>query len=137
MVRRKLFSMLVLVGLILTCFSTTASEPSQTSSRDPHEIPIRTHDDEILPPGTPRTPALVPVSCYFDDTAGYLYFSFLFPMGDVTITLTEASVGVVSENDYSTSTCFVSIPVPGPGVYDISILLESGTEYTGSFVYLI
>ena len=55
-------------------------------------------------------------------------------MGDVTITLTEVSAGVVSTDDYSTSTCFVSIPVPGPGTYGISVLLESGTEYIGQFV---
>ena len=136
MVRKNVLPILVLVGLILACLSTTASEPSQTSSRDSHEIPIRTHDDEILPPGTPRAPALVPLSCYFDDTSGYLYFSFLFPMGDVTITLTEAIAGIVSTDDYSTSSCFVTIPVPGSGTYEISILLESGTEYIGQFVYL-
>ena len=137
MVRRNVLPMLVLVGLILACFPTTASEPSQSKSKEQHEIPIRTQDEGSFPPGTPRTPSIIPISCSFDDTAGYLYFSFLFPMDDVTITLTEASVGVVSEDDYSTSTCFVSIPVPGPGVYDISILLESGTEYTGSFVFSI
>lgn len=137
MVRKNVFPMLVLVGLILACFSTTASEPSQTSSRDPHEIPIRTHDEEILPPGAPRTPAIIPISCSLDDVTGYLHFSFLFPMGDVTITLTEVVAGVVSTDNYSTSSCFVAVPVSGPGTYDISILLESGTEYVGQFGYSI
>ena len=57
-------------------------------------------------------------------------------MGDVTITLTEASNGVVSTDDYSTSTCSVVVPVPTQGSFEISIVLESGTEFVGQFDYL-
>lgn len=135
MVRKDVLPMLVLVGLILACFPTTASEPSQSKSKEQHEIPIRTQDEGSFPPGTPRTPTITPISCSFDDVAEYLYFSFLFPVGDVTITLTEDVAGVISTDDYSTSSCYVAIPIPGPGTYEISILLESGTEYTGQFVY--
>lgn len=128
-----LFPLLVLVGLTLACFSTKAK--TTVSCADDYPPVVLQESEQMVDPNSPRSPALIPVSCYFNSVAESLYFNFLFPMGDVTITLTEASVGVVSTDDYSTSSCFVAVPVPGYGTYDISILLESGTEYIGQFVY--
>lgn len=126
---------LVLLGLLFACFSTKVNAEGLPSDvKDELTIPIRAGNPPI-DPNSPRTSAIIPVSCSFNDATGYLFFSFLFPMGDVTITLTEAVAGVLSIDDYSTSSCFVTVPVPGPGTYEISILLESGTEYTGQFAY--
>lgn len=135
MLRRNVLPMLVLVGLILACFSTKArTEANIAEASEEHVIPLLAGNSPV-DPNNPRVPITIPVSCFLDDVSGNLYFSFLFPMGDVTITLTEASAGVVSTNDYSTSSCFVAVPVPGPGTFSISVLLDSGTEYTGQFVY--
>ncbi len=131
----NLFPVLILIGVLLACLSTKARIVPVSAEDYPPVVLQET--EPSVDPNSPRAPALVPISFYFNSLIENLCFSFLFPMDDVTITLTEASVGVVSEDDYSTSTCFVSIPVPGPGVYDISILLESGTEYTGNFVFSI
>lgn len=125
--------MLVLIGLVLTCISTRAGVSESFCVQDYVGIPLL-QEKPPVDPNAPRSPALIPVSSSFDAQNGNLNFLFLFPMGDVTITLTEVSAGVVSTDDYSTSTCFVSIPVPGPGTYGISVLLESGTEYIGQFV---
>lgn len=133
--RKPFLMMMILAGLSLVCSSARANEPIQSIIRESHEIPIRTHDEGSFPPGTPRTPSIIPISCYFDDVAGYLCFSFLFPMGDVTITLTEAIAGVVSTDEYSTSSCSVVVLVPSQGTYEVSIVLESGTEYEGQFIY--
>lgn len=127
-------SILVLVGLVLACFSTRAGVRESFNAQGYVAIPLF-QEEPPVDPNAPRTPALIPVSCSFDASNGKLNFLFLFPMGDVTITLTEASAGVVSTNDYSTSSCFVAVPVPGPGTFSISVLLDSGTEYTGQFVY--
>lgn len=117
---------------MLACFSTKARVPSL----DPDEIPvILTEIVDPFDPNAPRTPVLVPISCSLDSNNDELNFTFLFPMGDVAITLTEATAGVVSSNDYSTSLGLVTIPVPYTGTYDISIVLTSGVEYIGSFVY--
>ena len=134
MKKRIVTSILVLVGLVLACLSTRAGTTNSFRTQEVVVIPLVLEEPPV-DPNAPRTPALIPISCSFDVQSGNLKFLFLFPMGDVTITLTEASAGVVSVDDYSTSSCFVAIPVPGPGTYDISILLESGTEYTGQFVY--
>lgn len=134
MKKRIVTSILVLVGLVLACLSTRAGTTNSFRTQEVVVIPLVLEEPPV-DPNAPRTPALIPISCSFDVQSGNLNFLFLFPMGDVTITLTEASAGVVSVDDYSTSSCFVAIPVPGPGTYDISILLESGTEYTGQFVY--
>lgn len=137
MKRRSLFSLLTLVVLIMTCFSTTAGTKKQTvMEQQTGTAVVISETGPIVDPNSPRTPTVIPCSCIFYDTTETLCFTFFFPVGDVTITLTEESAGVVSSSDYSTSSGFVNIPVPGPGNYEICILLESGTEYTGQFVYL-
>lgn len=132
--KQSIIPILVLVGLLLACFSATVNAMGFPSSvKDELTIPIRAGNPPV-DPNSPRSPGIIPVSCSFNDVTGYLNFTFLFPMGDVTITLTEASAGVVSTDEYSTSTCSVVIHVPSQGTYEISILLESGMEYTGQFI---
>jgi hypothetical protein len=133
MKRVSLFSVFILIGVLLACFSTKAKAMYGYEQDNP---PIVLQESEsTVDPNSPRSPTLVPITCYFNSISEVLNFNFIFPMGDVTITLTEASAGVVSTNDYSTSSCFVAVPVPGPGTFSISVLLDSGTEYTGQFVY--
>lgn len=127
--------MLTLIGLSLACLSARA-EISEEKSDDGVYVPVVLKDSTpVTDPNYPRTPVLIPVGCYFDCVSSNLCFSFIYPMGNVTITVTEESSGVVSMDEYPTSSLFVAVPVSGPGTYDISILLESGTEYTGQFVY--
>ena len=127
-------SALILIGFMLACFPTKAGS-CVSPSRD-GELPVWLQESgPIVDPNSPRTPAVLPVSCCFDSLSGNLYFNFLFPMGDVTITLTEATAGVISSDEYSSSSLQVLVPVPGPGTYEISIVLESGTELTGQFVF--
>lgn len=122
--------MIALIGLSFACFSTKA-RPQQTIQSS---IPVELHESiPTVDPNSPRAPALKPVACSFDDLSSSLHFVFLSPMGDVTITLSEASEGVVSANVYSTSSGFVVVPVPGTGLYSISVVFESGIEYTGQF----
>lgn len=127
-------SILVLVGLVLACFSTRAGVRESFNAQGYVAIPLF-QEEPPVDPNAPRTPALIPVSCSFDIQSENLNFLFLFPMGDVTITLTETSAGVVSADDYSSSSGFITIPVPGSGTYQISLILESGSIYTGQFVY--
>lgn len=135
MKRINLFPVLILMGFLLACFPTKAEVPTLSRCGENRDIPI-VKKDECYPPTTPRAPVVSPISCSFDSVSEVLSFSFLFPMGDVTITLTEASTGVVSTDEYSTSSCSVVVPVPCQGTYEVSIVLESGTEYVGQFDYL-
>lgn len=124
----------ILVGIMLACFSTKAG--TFMSPSEEGEIPVELRaSGPIVDPNSPRAPMQIPVSCLFDEASESLYFLFLFPMGDVTITLTEASAGVVSTDEYSTASCLVSIPVPASGAYEITLVLESGAEYIGQFNY--
>lgn len=133
MKRVNLFPAVILIGFLLACFPTKAKTFPISAEDDP---PVVLQESEpAVDPNSPRSPALIPINCYFSSATESLNFYFFFPMGDVTITLTEAIAGVVSTDDYSTSSCFVAVPVPGPGTYGISIVLESGMEYTGHFVY--
>ena len=134
MMKRYLIPILVLAGLVLACFSTKAGSCNSSVSQYNEVIPLMMGGPAV-DPNSPRIPSVVPISCSFNSQEESLSFIFLFPMGDITISLTEASLGVVSTNGYSTSSCFVEIHVPGPGTYEITVVLESGSEYTGQFMY--
>lgn len=134
MLEKRLMKKRFFIYSVVCSFMLSFVDLSADPGDDP--IPIKIEESQPDPDDPNRAPAIIPVNCCFNYASGILYFSFLFPMNDVTITLTEAVAGVVSTDDYSTSSCFVAVPVPGPGMYDISILLESETEYTGQFVYL-
>ena len=134
MKRLTIIPTLILIGIMLACLPTKAEIYSPLNSSQTENIPL-TSEHTSADPDSPRAPMLIPISCYFDVVSGNLSFVFAFPMGDVTITLTEASAGVVSTGDYSSSSSFISVPVPGSGTYTISLILESGEEYTGQFAY--
>ena len=133
MTKKTMIPILVLVGLVLACFST-AAENSQSLQTEERVVELCAQT-QPFDPNAPRVPALIPITCSLNILSGTLHFTFLFPMGDVTITLTEVSAGVVSSDEYSTASCLVSIPVPASGTYEITLVLESGAEYAGSFVY--
>lgn len=123
----------ILISIMLACYSTKASVPS--SDPDGTVIVVITEPDDPFDPDAPRSPSVIPLSCSLDTINGELHFTFLLPMGDVTITLTEAVAGEVSSDDYSTSLGFVTVPVPAQGSYDVSIVVDNtGVEYIGSFV---
>lgn len=125
--------MLALIGLSLACISTRA-ETKEVRGNDGVYIPIVLKEGiPVTDPNYPRTPILIPFDCYFDCVSSNLCFSFFYPMGNVTITVTEESSGVVSMDEYPTSSLFVAVPISGPGIFEVSILLASGTEYTGQF----
>lgn len=133
---RKVIQTLILVGLMLACFSTKAKTVGGiASTSEVYAVPLMAGNPAV-DPNSPRIPAVLPLSCSYDNLTGNLHFDFLFPMGDVTITLTEAIAGVVSTDEYSTSSCSVFVPVPSQGTYEVSIVLESGTEFVGQFDYL-
>ena len=131
---RLFLSTLILVGMVLACLSTRARTTLCVSTvKD--SIPIVLKGDEtVIDPNYPRSPVLDIITCSFDNTTGNLYFTFFYSLGDVTITLTEAIAGVVSSDEYSSSLGQAIVPVPGPGTYEISVLLASGEEYVGQFV---
>lgn len=131
--RLTLLPAFILVGIMLL---SPAANAVQAPSYDGYYPPVVLQESmPVVDPNSPRTPSVLPLSCSFDSLTGNLHFDFLFPMGDVTITLSEETAGVVSTDEYSSSTCSIVVPVPAYGTYEISILLESGAEYTGYFVY--
>ena len=128
--------MIILIGLSLAGYSSKVSaSPSMAPCLGNPILVVLEEQHPVTDPNNPRSPSVLPISCVFSDNSETLYFTFLFPMGDVTITLTEDSAGVVSSDEYSTASCLVSIPVPGSGSYEITLVLESGAELSGQFVY--
>lgn len=130
MKRKTIVTALALLGVMLACPPTIAR--SECFDRaDGDVIPVKVSIPSI-DPESPRSPIMIPVSVFLDTSAGTLNLYFLFPVGDITITLTEISTGAVSSGSYSTSLCCVSVPVV-LGTYEFSILLDNGVEYVGQF----
>lgn len=126
--------MLVILGLTLACFSTKAESLFSSRNTQDEVIPLIIENTGV-DPHSPRAPAHIPIICYLDEFNGHICFSFSYPLGDVTIILTEAIAGVVSADEYSSSSGVVSVSIPEPGVYNISLIIESGAEYIGYFIY--
>lgn len=130
--KRKLIQTLALIGLSLACFSTRAGSLFSFGSAKDEVIPLKI-ETTAVDPNSPRAPIEIPIYCYYSEGTGCLCFEFDYSMGNVTITVTEESSGVVSMDEYPTSSLFVAVPISGPGIFEVSILLASGTEYTGQF----
>ena len=130
MKKKVVVSALVLVGMMLT-YTSTIARSEYDDRTDGDVIPVKISIPSV-DPEAPRAPVLIPVSGLLDTSADILYLYFLYPMGDVTITLTETSTGFVTSDSYSTSLGYVSVPVVS-GTYEFSILLDTGVEYVGFF----
>lgn len=82
----------------------------------------------------PRTPTIVPISCYVDSNLGIVSFAFTYDFGEVSIDIENQDTGALVSTVVETADGGVMIPFSAaPGLYFISILTESGTEYVGEF----
>lgn len=82
-------------------------------------------------PNTPRTPAYVPIYCYYHN--GTLDFSFYEDLGEVEIIITSVASGSIETTVVDTSIGHTIIGVPTiPGNYEI--LIETPiTSYFGCY----
>ena len=80
----------------------------------------------------PRTPVLIPITSIYND--GTLHFTFLEDLGEMEITVTNPSMGVVSVSEYDSAYGSVAVPVSSEnGSYLIEIVTESGECYYGEY----
>ena len=80
----------------------------------------------------PRIPYEVPIVCTYSNAA--LFFTFLENMGEVEITVTHLSMGIVATSEYDSAYGCVVVPASSEsGIYLIEIVTESGEYYYGEY----
>ena len=78
----------------------------------------------------PRTP--VSITCTY--SGGTLHFTFLEDLGEMEITVTNPSIGVVSVSEYDSAYGSVAVPASSEsGSYLIEIVTETGEYYYGEY----
>lgn len=121
--KKTLFILIALLAIsIHPIFSATNLDEKNIliekgSSKDPDKI-------------RPRTP--VSITCSYNE--GTLYFTFLEDLGEMEITVTNPSMGVVSVSEYDSAYGSVAVPVSSEnGSYLIEIVTETGEYYYGEY----
>lgn len=121
-------TLFILIALLATNIHPICSAVSQDekniviekgSSKDPDQV-------------RPRTPVLIPITCIYND--GTLHFTFLEDLGEMEITVTNPSMGVVSVSEYDSAYGSVAVPASSEsGSYLIEIVTETGEYYYGEY----
>lgn len=104
-------------------------------------IPLRADDvrlilkeEQLSNDQRPRSLDQVPISCYVDETVGYIGFTFSYDFGEVDINIEKIDSSSLISVVADTADGGIVIPFsPAPGFYHISIVTASGTEYIGDF----
>ncbi len=80
----------------------------------------------------PRSLIGVPIICTYQN--GFLFFTFLEDLGEMEITVTNPSLGVVSVSEYDSAYGSVAVPASSEsGSYLIEIVTETGEYYYGEY----
>lgn len=80
----------------------------------------------------PRDLLQVPITCMYQE--GSLCFTFYEDLGELEITVTNQSIGVVSVSEYDSAYGSVAVPVSSEnGSYLIEIVTETGEYYYGEY----
>ena len=121
-------TLLILIALLLANINSAWSLENSVSKdvkikkerpKDPNEV-------------RPRTPVLIPITCIYND--GTLHFTFLEDLGEMEITVTNPSLGVVSVSEYDSAYGSVAVSASSEsGSYLIEIVTETGEYYYGEY----
>ena len=84
----------------------------------------------------PRSLSQVPITCYV--VSNTIYLNFSNDLGEVDVTLEEASQGIILQTSVDSSEFSAIIPFSGAvGEYTISFSLPSGALYIGGFSIIL
>lgn len=119
---KPIFVGILLAASLLICGQIKADEKNVIISR------IGEHPTV----GIPKAP--VPISCFIDDESGELNVYFSGNLGNVAITVSELTLGIVASETVDSSLGFTSLLLPIiPGCYEITFVTAGGEIYSGTF----
>lgn len=122
--RKYLFYLVVLSVLVLGLASCAIDKPKRVKIKKP--------SSENTTGGRPRSLVDATIDCIYSD--GSLSFSFMEDMGEVKITVTNLSSGVVSADNFdSFKGSAVLVTSSLVGEYRIDIVTQNGETYYGVF----
>ncbi len=85
-------------------------------------------------PNGPRSPALIPISAYYDSSLSSVLLSFRSNLGEIEVEVLNSSTGGYSSTFVDTQFLYSVIPITlGSGHYIITFTLSSGQQYQGEF----
>lgn len=93
-------------------------------------IPLEEGEEVDDKTDRPRTPALIPILCYYDN--GMVSLEPLADLGEVQLTVTNQATG----EQWSTSNNWMLETSTANGVYLVGIVFEDGTTYWGTYTLL-
>lgn len=121
-------TLFILIALLLANVNFVWSLETSESK----DVKIRKESPKDSDEIRPRTPVVDPITCTYDD--GTLYFIFMEDLGEMEITVTHSSMGIVSVSEYDSAYGSVVVPVSSvSGSYLIEIVTESGECYYGEY----
>ena len=114
---------------LLTLLLALVPASSFSSTQTPTEIPLL----EENPPGDrPRSSSPIPISAYV--ISNTIYITFSNDLGEVDVTVEEASQGIILQTSVDSSELSAILPFGGAaGEYMISFTLQTGVSYCGLF----
>lgn len=82
-----------------------------------------------------RAPAIVPVQGYYVSFINTLYLSFIYDMGNVTVTIENIVTGESLSESIPTESGLQAIPLgANNGLYVITIIVPGGQQYTAELL---
>lgn len=88
----------------------------------------------VSPVTGPRSPALIPISAYYDSSLSSVLLSFRSNLGEIEVEVLNSSTGGYSSTFVDTQFLYSVIPITlGSGHYIITFTLSSGQQYQGEF----
>ena len=128
----KLFNLFVIVSVLFVPFKVR-SENVRISSSDT-VIVINPIPEQGPEPNGPRSPALIPISAYYDSSMSSVLLSFRSNLGEIEVEVLNSTTGGYSSLSADTQFLYAVIPITlGSGHYIITFTLPSGRQYGGEF----
>ena len=121
-------TLLILIALLMANVNPAWSLENSVSK----DVIIKKERPMVPDEVRPRTPVVIPITCTYND--GTLHFTFLENLGEMEITVTHSSMGIVSVSEYDSAYGSVVVPVASEsGSYLIEIVTETGECYYGEY----
>jgi hypothetical protein len=127
-----------MIAKLLLLFALVCSVHAQTSTQfpskqTPTEIEIK--DQQNTGQG-PRSSSQIPITAYV--ISNTIYITFSNDLGDVDVTLEEASQGIILQTSVDSSELSAILPFGGAaGEYTISFSFPTGALYIGVFSIIL
>ncbi len=126
----------VAMAIVLPFLSMFSASADVTPRPKPIKTPviIVIVQNPISIPGQPRSLTEVPIECVYEPMSNGIYITFTSNIGNVEVIVENTFTGEYVSGSADTVSGQLFVPISGSeGVYTITFITDSGSEYYGSF----